>query len=106
MIIAIDFDGTLSHEQLFDDMSPNLPLIGKLIRVKEKGHELILWTCRGGEWLDEAVNFCNSYGLFFNAVNENVKGRTYTNLSCKVVADLYVDDKAPGSIKYFLDKKF
>jgi len=103
MIIAVDFDHTIYFETI-DKV--NFPLIEKLIKVREKGHKLILWTCRGGLWLEEAVDFCECYGLVFDSVNENIKGIDYTNISCKAIADLYVDDKAPGSIEYFMNKKF
>jgi len=97
MILAIDFDGTLviSKNGMYGESeTPNLPLIEKLIMARNNGHKLILWTCRGGKWLEEAIEFCKGYGLEFDAVNENIKGREYINLSCKVVADIYVDDKA------------
>lgn len=100
MIIAIDFDNTIYNEPA-DQI--NFPLIEKLIEAKKKGHKLILWTCRGGNWLAEAVNICADYGLFFDEVNENIKGIAYKEVSCKVVADLYVDDKANGSIAYFME---
>ena len=104
-IIAVDFDGTLSHNSLFEEMRPNIPLFSKLIKAKNNGHMLILWTCRGDKYLKEAVEFCEENGLFFDAINKNIPGFNYVNLSCKVVADLYVDDKAPGSIDYFMGMK-
>lgn len=108
MIIAVDFDGTLCLGQCprtFTDEIPNLFLIQKCKDAKEKGHKLILWTCRGGEWLNEAINFCKYYDLEFDAINENISGIDYTRISCKVIADLYVDDKSPGSIEYFMNMK-
>lgn len=106
MIIACDFDGTLAFTNSLENCeSPNLPLINKLKEAREKGHSLILWTCRGGVWLQEAIDFCKFYGLLFNSVNVNIEGVIYTNISCKVVADLYIDDKSPGSIDYFLNLK-
>lgn len=94
-IIAVDFDGTLISE----DYEGNITYINhELIRIlkerKNLGDKLILWTCRGGEWLKQAVEFCKDHGLEFDAVNENVKGFTYSNVSCKVVADIYIDDKS------------
>ena len=100
MILAIDFDHTI----YFEDMRHvNIPLIEKLIKARRNGHKLILWTCRGGEHLAEAIKECLDYGLSFDAVNENIKGRAYENVSVKVVADLYIDDKAPNSIGYFME---
>ncbi|KKM26529.1 hypothetical protein LCGC14_1583880 [marine sediment metagenome] len=108
MIIAVDFDGTLCLGQSPNtnrDEIPNLPLIQKCKEAKQKGHKLILWTCRGGSWLEEAIDFCEYFGLEFDATNENISGIDYTRISCKAIADLYVDDKAPGSIQYFMDMK-
>ena len=108
MIIAVDFDGTLCLGQsssTFRDETPNLPLIQKCKHAKEKGHKLILWTCRGDKWLKEAIEFCKFYDLEFDSINENISGINYTRISCKAIADLYVDDKAPGSIDYFLGMK-
>lgn len=102
MIIALDFDGTLGFETKYGYF-PNLPVIEKAKQLKTKGHKLILWTCRGGAWLKEAINFCSDYDLVFDSINENIKGIDYVHISCKAVADLYVDDKAPGSIEYFLN---
>lgn len=98
MIIAVDYDDTLkfTKSEVF-----NYSLISKLKQAKQNGHKLILWTCRGEEWLEEAIEECKDLGLEFDAVNENVKGFNYTRISCKVVADLYIDDKAPGSIDFF-----
>jgi len=99
MIIAIDYDNTIALESRLADYGqtgseiPNIPLINKLIEYRKKGHKLILWTCRGGEWLIEAIEFCKYYGLEFDAINENILGIHYKNVSCKVVADLYIDDK-------------
>jgi len=101
MIIAVDFDGTISLGDL-NEMLPNHALITKLIKARSMGHKLILWTCRGEEWLNEAIAFCQDYNLVFDAVNENIKGYDYIKISCKAVADLYVDDKSPGSIEYFM----
>ena len=78
MIIAVDFDDTLSLGSL-EFMESNIPLIKKIIEVRELGHKIILWTCRGEEWLDEAIEFCKSHGLEFDAINENVKGYDWWN---------------------------
>jgi hypothetical protein len=97
MIIAVDFDGMIALSSIRGyrtqgEEVPNIPLILALIKAQKKGHKLILWTCRGGEWLQEAIDFCKEYSLEFDAVNENISG-DYKEISCKVVADLYIDDR-------------
>jgi len=71
-----------------------------------------LWTCRDGGTLQEAIERCKEYGLTFDAVNSNPpsqtsylrnqleKGNVFSTR--KIYADLYVDDKSPGSIDFFL----
>ena len=73
MVIAVDFDGTLC-EYVFPEIGkPHETLINDLKRCrKENGDKLILLTCRCGEYLDKAVEWCKEQGLIFDAVNENV----------------------------------
>jgi len=102
MIWAIDFDGTIVDLAYPEIGKPNTKLIYRLKQLKEKGHKLILWTCREGKDLEEAVDFCNSVNLFFDAINQNLPGITYAWEGRKVFADVYLDDKNI-SIKEFLD---
>lgn len=91
--IAVDFDGTLCERKKFPQIGePKLELIQWLKAQRSNGVKLILWSCREGEDLCAAVQWCEGYGLTFDAVNENLP-------SCglrtrKVIADLYIDDRA------------
>lgn len=95
-IIAVDFDGTIVKDNYPKIGEPNLRMIAVLKNLSKMGVKLILWTCRDDDLAQEAVEFCKSYGLEFNAVNENViESKTLTgNDNRKVYADLYIDDKA------------
>lgn len=95
-IIAVDFDGTLCDECWPEIGAPNLKLIGELIYRKSLGNKVILWSCRAGERLEQAVEWCNSYGLMFDAVNDNIPEiiEKYGSNSRKITADIYIDDKA------------
>jgi hydroxymethylpyrimidine pyrophosphatase-like HAD family hydrolase len=99
MIIAIDFDGTIVEHRY--------PAIGRVIpfafetmhALQEKRHRLILWTHRTGKELEEAINFCESKGLIFYAVNQNYPGEKWSeNDSRKILADYYIDDRTPGGL--------
>lgn len=94
LIIAVDFDGTLV-DHVFPGMgAPRISTIDKVKELKARGHRLILWTCREGEALLDAVRFCTAMGLTFEAVNENIPNPEYAfPTSHKVYADLYLDDK-------------
>ena len=101
MIIAIDFDGTIV-EHKYPAIGAELPFaIETLIKLKEEGHKLILWTVREGRLLDEAVEFCRERGLEFYAINrdypEEEKGRN-NHFSRKLKADLWIDDRNLGGL--------
>lgn len=95
MIYAIDFDGTLSFGEFPDCGRPNIRLIDWLKEKQKDGDKIILWTCREGEYLSIAVDFCKRYGLVFDAVNENVPElkEKYGNDTRKIGCDYYIDDK-------------
>ena len=94
--IAIDFDGCLCEWAWPEIGAPNMEVISAAIKEKENGAALILWTCRVGERLGEAVAWCERLGLTFDAVNANLPERiaAYQNDCRKVNADEYWDDKA------------
>ena len=96
-IIAVDFDGTLCKNAWPDIGEPNTFLIAYLLnRQQFYGDKLILWTCRTGERLQEAVDWCHKRGLKFDAVNDNVPEMVakFDNDSRKIFADWYIDDRA------------
>ena len=95
-IVAVDFDGTLCIDCYPKIGTPNLYLIQILKGLREQGKQVILWTCRCGEQLDEAVNWCEGFGLTFDAVNQNLPEiiEQYGTDSRKIFADVYLDDKA------------
>lgn len=90
MILAVDFDDTLQMGG-----QPNLLLINQLKQAQQRGDVIILWTCRSGKRLDEAVRWCARQGLRFNYVNENCPQavRMLGKDTRKVYADVYIDDK-------------
>lgn len=93
MTIAVDFDHTLADTDATKIYSPNTKLINCLIDRRKQGDKLILWTCREGSRLDQAVEWCKEQGLEFDAVNDNLPGLKLFGLNPrKVVADLYIDD--------------
>lgn len=95
-IYAFDFDGTLCEDK-FPGIGPIREHAMKQAKaIKADGNILILWTCRCGERLQEAIDFCKSHGLEFDYVNENVPENIekYGNDCRKIYADYYIDDKA------------
>lgn len=92
---AVDFDGVICEDAWPGIGAPNETVIDYLKSLKAQGDRLILWTCREGENLEEALAFCAEHGLEFDAVNSNLpdKVREFGNDCRKVGADYYMDDR-------------
>ena len=92
-IVAVDFDGTLSLDSQYPNIGRfNTRLYEALMELKGIGWSIVLWTCREGKELKEAVEWCKMNGLEFDAINENPPEVSFK--SRKVVADMYIDDNA------------
>lgn len=106
-IYAVDFDGTLCESVWPGIGPPNMVLIDHLIKRQAQGNKIILWTCRCGERLQDAVKWCKQYGLEFDAVNENLPEMIehYGNDPRKIFADCYLDDKNVNKPKYHIPYK-
>ena len=108
LTIAVDYDETLVFNDPYgNEIRVNEILINKLKKCKSNGHTLILWTCRGGEWLQEAVNRCKELGLEFDAINENVNEEQCQKRKVgnrKVIADIYIDDRAIHPHQFIVQK--
>jgi len=96
IVIAVDFDGTLCKNAWPDIGAPYTWAITILKKRRIAGDKLILWTCREGKLLEEAVEWCRQHGLEFDAVNANLPERIaeYGTDPRKVGADRYCDDKS------------
>lgn len=106
-IYAVDFDGTLAESVWPGIGKPNRTLISHLIKRRNEGNKVILWTCRCGDRLEEAVTWCSYHGMNFDAVNENLPEMVefYGNDSRKIFADVYIDDKAKLKARYSIPFK-
>ena len=97
MTYAIDFDGTLVEDKFPEIGEPIKDRVALVQLLKCKGHKIILWTCRTGESLQSAVDYCeNVLHLKFDAVNQNLPEvqQKWGGDTRKVFADFYVDDKS------------
>lgn len=94
-IFAVDFDGHLCKNAWPEIGEPNIETIEHFKRLKTQGHKLILWTCREGNLLLDAIAWCAEHGLYFDAHNENLPEliAQYGEDCRKISADWYCDDK-------------
>lgn len=96
-IVAVDFDGTIS-QAIFPAIGPEVP--GAFVALKilrAAGWRIILWTCRVGKPLEDAIDWCRENGVEFDAVNENLPNEWDGLPDCrKIFANVYIDDLAYG----------
>lgn len=93
-VIAIDFDGVIydkKRKQLVEGAS------NAIKTLNENGYILVLWTCRTGNTLSNAINILKRHELYecFYCINQNPKFIKYKT-SCKVCAAVYIDDRNIG----------
>lgn len=94
--IGVDFDGTIVD-------TVEYPKIGELRTnakntldyLKEQGFVLVLWTCREGKDLKNAIKFLKDNDIEFDYINENPKElqEVYNNDPRKLGVDVFIDDK-------------
>lgn len=101
-IYAIDFDGTIVEDAFPEIGELKADAKAFIEKVREKGHKWILWTVRTGDMLKEALRFLDDNGILPDTVNTNVPEAIefLGEDSRKVYADLYIDDKSSGGIKW------
>lgn len=92
--IAVDFDGTIV-ENCYPKIGKPLPFAFETLKaLQQKGCMLILWTCREGTLLEDAVKYCSAMGVEFYAVNKNYPEESAESPSSrKIDAHYYLDDR-------------
>lgn len=90
MVIAVDFDGTITEKNSFPEIGKiREHAIEAIQNFQKHGHLVVLWTCREGRELDLARTAIELCGLKLNGYNYS----PYQLQSRKIVADVYIDDK-------------
>ena len=101
MTIAVDFDGTIVTNR-YPAIGEEIPFaLDTLKMLVNDRHKLILWTCREGILLENAVKWCHERGLDFYAVNRDYPEETIRNnehFSRKLKADVFIDDRSLGGL--------
>ena len=107
-VFAIDFDGTLCENAWPAIGEPLYDMINWVRKLKRLNHKLILWTCREGMPLVDAIVWCADQGIFFDAINDNLEEHKirFGGNSRKIMADYYVDDKGvyPSAMPFIMER--
>ncbi len=101
MTIAVDFDGTIVRHR-YPAIGEEIPFATQTLRqLIEDRHQLILWSVREGQLLDEAVEWCRKRGVEFYAVNRDYPEEDIQlneHFSRKLKVDLFIDDRNVGGL--------
>lgn len=94
--IAIDFDGCICTDAYPKIGKPRWEIIERAISEQKQGAGLILWTCREGAMLQEAIQACAEWGLIFDEINDSLQEWkiAYGTNPRKIGASEYWDDRA------------
>jgi hypothetical protein len=96
--VVIDFDNTLTVTKVYPAISgPKWNTIVCMRTLQEEfGVKFVLFTCRDGEDLVAAMEWCDAYGICFDAVNANLPERIefWKNDSRKISGEEVWDDLA------------
>lgn len=101
MIIAVDFDGTIVENKYPEIGKERLFATDTLKMFIKERHQLVLWSCREGKLLDDAINWCKDRGVEFWAINRDYPEEDITknrHFSRKIKADLFIDDRQVGGL--------
>lgn len=96
--IAVDFDGTLHSGYYGAVGAPRQDVFDLVDSYKAMAINVglepivILWTCRCGESLDEAIKWCGDNNFHLDYVNENPLF-WMGDWQRKIFAHCYIDDK-------------
>ena len=107
MVIAVDFDGTVVEHE-YPKIGAERPFATDTLRMlMQDGHQLVLWTVREGQLLQDAIDWCKERGVEFYAVNSDTSEifneAKDKNFSCKLNADVFIDDKNINGLPSWTD---
>jgi len=94
-ILACDFDGTIVEHE-FPKIGKIKPHCKDIIeRLREKGHKIIIWTCRCddelGPYLTEMKEWLDKNKIEYDAINTNLS-KDFAPVP-KIYFDVCIDDR-------------
>ena len=95
MIIAVDFDNTIARTTFPEIHGEIAGAIDALKRFQQAGHIIILWTCREGEMLKDALFWLADHGFTPDCANCHSEKQIaeWGTDPRKIGADVYIDDR-------------
>jgi hypothetical protein len=95
VVIAVDFDGTCV-DHCFPEVGETVPYCVEVLReFSSKGFGIILYTMRGGPYLQAAIDWYVENNIPLYGIQTNPTQQEWTD-SPKCYAHYYIDDLAVG----------
>lgn len=93
IVIGIDFDGTITNDTEYPKIAPLKDNAKEVINfLYDRGHTIIIWTCRGGKPLQAAKDFLDKNEIKYHAMNKNHKN-CYWRSYPKIATEVTIDDR-------------
>ena len=96
MLIAVDFDGVISHYKGFQgrrNFEPPVAGVAQaLATFQNHGHKILINTTRLD--LDAVEQYLIAWGIPYDYLNDSPKNREHKLHPAKQMADVYIDDRS------------
>ncbi len=101
-MLAVDFDGTMIENDCFPGVGEPLPFVVMWLQWYVRlGTKIVLHTCRTGEALAMAIEWCEYNGIELYGVNESPSYPADDDGPfVKPYVHMYIDDKGLGAPLY------
>lgn len=99
LIIAVDFDNTLTVENKFPEIGEENPnAFDFLKKLQNEGIKIVLHTMRGGDMLQKAIEWCGERDFVFDAIGKHpFQDEILECVVPKCFAHFYIDDRNIGT---------
>jgi hypothetical protein len=94
MTLAIDFEGTLHDGRYPIIGNPQPYAIEVMQKIKNRGHHIILTTCRPVRMQDVMIKWLSDNKIPYDCINDNLpENKILFENPRKTYADIYIDNK-------------
>lgn len=99
LVIAVDFDNTLTIDNKFPEIGDENPrAFDFLKKLQTEGIKIILHTMRGGECLQKAIEWCSERDFVFDGIGKHpYQDVILDSIVPKCFAHFYIDDRNVGT---------
>lgn len=93
IIIAVDFDSTISPYHTIDNIEDIEKVIETIKNAKYTGAYITIFTACNPDRFDDIEKYCKEKGIELDSINQNPIDLPYGNHS-KIYANVFLDDRA------------